>query len=321
MIKKESLKEFEGLVDKCFGKLETEYGFKKVNAQFQRHEWWINFENRTTHVSVGYEIGSVPWVLIGDAKNPRLNGSSLEWLLVELGIEKMPPVEVAFEKKQYTQKDIESILENKGQQLFMYATDLLRGNFKIVPKLQERGKKFAEECNEYMMSQSRKKKSKTRRGIDIMPNKHTFTATIQNAGGGGAFVEVPFDVETAFGSKRPKVKAMIEGIPYRGTLVRMGTECHLLLILKEIREKAGKTFGDEVKITVEADVEPRVIEIPAELKKVFVKEKEAKAIFDKLSYTHQKENVTWITEAKRDETRQRRVAKTIEMLKKDKKSR
>jgi len=50
--------------------------------------------------------------------------------------------------------------------------------------------------------------------------KHTFTAAIQNAGGGGAYVEVPFDVEKAFGSKRPKVKATIDGIPYRGTLVR-----------------------------------------------------------------------------------------------------
>jgi len=45
------------------------------------------------------------------------------------------------------------------------------------------------------------------------PNKHTFTATIQNAGGGGAFVEVPFDVEAAFGAKKPKVKAMIEEFP------------------------------------------------------------------------------------------------------------
>ena len=55
-----------------------------------------------------------------------------------------------------------------------------------------------------------------------MPKKHTFTATIQNAGGGGAFVEVPFDVEKAFGSKKPKVKAMIEGVPYRGLLPAWG---------------------------------------------------------------------------------------------------
>ena len=154
-----------------------------------------------------------------------------------------------------------------------------------------------------------------------MTKKQTFTATIQNAGGGGAYVEIPFDVEEAFGSKRPKVKAMIEGVPYRGILTRMGGDHHLLIILKEIREQIGKTFGDEVKIIVEPDIEPRVIEVPAELKKAFKTEKEAKAFFDKLSYTHQREYVMWINEAKREETRQSRVVKTIEMLKQGKKAR
>lgn len=152
-----------------------------------------------------------------------------------------------------------------------------------------------------------------------MNKKQTFTAVIQNAGGGGAFVEVPFDVEKEFGSKRPKVKAMIEGVPYRGILTRMGTDAHLLIVLKEIREQIGKTFGDEVTITVEPDTEPRVVELPAELKKAFRTEKEAKAFFEKLSYTHQREYVMWINEAKREETRQNRIAKTIEMLKTGKK--
>jgi bacteriocin resistance YdeI/OmpD-like protein/uncharacterized protein DUF1905 len=151
--------------------------------------------------------------------------------------------------------------------------------------------------------------------------KKVFTAEIKNAGGGGAFVEVPFDVEAAFGSKRPKVKAMIEGVPYRGLLTRMGTEHHLLIVLKEIREKIGRTFGDEVRITVEPDAEPRLIEVPAELKKAFRTEKEAKAFFEKLSYTHQREYVMWIGEAKREETRQNRIVKTIEMLKKGQKAR
>ena len=155
----------------------------------------------------------------------------------------------------------------------------------------------------------------------IMAKQQTFTATIQNAGGGGAFVEVPFDVEAAFGSKRPKVRALIEGVPYRGILTRMGTECHLLIVLKEIREKIGKTFGDEVRITVEPDTEPRVIEVPAELKEAFKTEKEAKASFKKLSYTHQRKYVMWINEAKKEETLQNRVVKTIEMLKKGRKSR
>ena len=148
-----------------------------------------------------------------------------------------------------------------------------------------------------------------------MPKKHTFTATIQNAGGGGAFVEVPFDVEVAFGSKRPKIKALIEGVPYRGLLVRMGGPNHILIILKSIREQTGKTFGDEVKVSVEADVEERVVTVPAELKRAFKSDKDARSAFEKLSYTHQKEYVNWIDEAKKDATRVRRVEQTIKLLK------
>lgn len=151
-----------------------------------------------------------------------------------------------------------------------------------------------------------------------MPDRQTFTAIIQNAGGGGAFVEVPFDVETVFGAKRPKIKATIEGVPYRGILSRMGTEFHMLIILKGIREQIGKTFGDEVTITIEPDTEPRVIEVPKDLMKEFKKDKEAKAFFDKLSYTHQKEYVNWINEAKKEETRHNRIIKTLEMLRKGK---
>jgi len=160
-----------------------------------------------------------------------------------------------------------------------------------------------------------------------MTKKHTFTATIQNAGGGGAFVDIPFDVEKAFGSKKPKVKAMIEGVPYRGMLVRtpalapgasVGSECHMLIILKGIREQIGKTFGDEIKVTVEADTEPRIIDVPKDLLKELKKDKDAKTFFDKLAYTHQREYVMWIEEARRDETRQTRIVKTMEMLKQGK---
>jgi hypothetical protein len=154
-----------------------------------------------------------------------------------------------------------------------------------------------------------------------MTKKQAFTAVIQNAGGGGAFVEVPFDVEKEFGSKRPKVKAMIEGVPYRGILTRMDTECHILGIRKEIREQVGKTFGDKIKVTVEPDIEPRVIDVPADLKKVFKTEEKAKGFFERLSYTHQREYVMWINEAKKEETRQNRIVKTIEMLKQGKKAR
>jgi hypothetical protein len=157
-----------------------------------------------------------------------------------------------------------------------------------------------------------------------MTKKHTFKAVIQNASGasgGAAFVEVPFDVEKAFGSKKPKVKAMIEGVPYRGILTRMGGPNHILIILKGIREQIGKTFGDEIKITVELDTEPRVIEVPEDLMKALKKEKTARSVFDALSYTHRREYVMWINEAKREETRKNRIVKAIEMLKKGEKAR
>ena len=134
-------------------------------------------------------------------------------------------------------------------------------------------------------------------------------------------MDVPFDVEKAFGSKRPKVKATIGGIPYRGTLVRMGSECHLLPILKENREELGKTYGDEVDDTVGPDTELRVIEVPAELEKAFETEKGAKAFFETLAYTHRREYVKWIDEAKKTETRRNRIAKTVELLKAGKKTR
>lgn len=152
-----------------------------------------------------------------------------------------------------------------------------------------------------------------------MPKKHTFTAKIQNAGGGGAFVEIPFDVEKAFGSKRPKVKATFDGVPYRGLLARMGGEKHIVIILKDIRERIGKSFEDSVRVTVEADTEPRVLEIPKDLAGALKKDKAAQAFFEKLSFTHKREYVKWINEAKKDETRQNRVKKTIEMLKQSKK--
>jgi hypothetical protein len=153
-----------------------------------------------------------------------------------------------------------------------------------------------------------------------MTRKQTFKATIQNAGGGGAFVEVPFDVEKEFGSKKPRVTATFNGVPYRGMLTRMGGENHILIVLKDIREQIGKSFGEEIKITLELDTQPRVIEIPLDLRRELKKDKQVKGIFDTLSFTHQREYVRWITDARKEETRQRRIQKTIEMLKQARKA-
>ena len=152
-----------------------------------------------------------------------------------------------------------------------------------------------------------------------MSEKHTFRAAIENPGDGGAFVRIPSDVEQAFGKKRVKVKATIDGEPYRGPLVRMGEPCHILGVLKEIREKIGKTFGDEVEVTLEEDTEPRVVEVPPDLQQALDRDPVAKAAFQKMPYAHQREYVRVILEAKREETRRSRIAKAIEMLTKTEK--
>lgn len=151
-----------------------------------------------------------------------------------------------------------------------------------------------------------------------MSEKYLFQAVIEAGDGGGAFVIVPFDVEKIFGQKRVKIKASIGGEPYRGTLVRMGTPHHMLIVLKEIREKIGKSIGDEVTVEIEEDLELRQVKVPVDLRDALAAEPAAQDFFNKLSFTHQKEYVQWIEEAKRQETRQARIQRTVEMLLKGK---
>jgi len=92
----------------------------------------------------------------------------------------------------------------------------------------------------------------------------------------------------------------------------------LLLVLKDIREKIGKSFGDEIEIELEEDTEPRQVEVPQDLKDVLEGDPEAQEFFKHLSYTHQKEYVQWIEEAKQDQTRQSRILRTVELLKQGK---
>lgn len=152
-----------------------------------------------------------------------------------------------------------------------------------------------------------------------MSKKYTFTATITGTGGGGAFVRVPFDVEKAFGKKRVPVIAMINGEPYRGTLVRMGEPHHMLIVLKGIRQKIGKDIGDEVEVVLEEDTQPCVVQVPEDFQRALKSAPVAKVAFEKMSYTHQKEYVNAILEAKHESTRRERITKSIEMLKQSKK--
>lgn len=82
--------------------------------------------------------------------------------------------------------------------------------------------------------------------------KREFTAQIKKVPDvDGAYVEIPFDVKEVYGKGRVKVHATFDGEPYDGSLVRMGTPCHIIGIRKEIRAKIGKQPGDWVAVTVE----------------------------------------------------------------------
>lgn len=144
--------------------------------------------------------------------------------------------------------------------------------------------------------------------------KNSFSATIQSAGGGGAYVLFPFDVVECFGVKgRIPVKATIDGAPYTGSMVKYGHPQHMLLILKSIREQIGKHPGDEVSVVIWRDEIQRTIDIPPLFEQLLKKEKLLQQ-FEKLSYTHRKEYIAWMTNAKKEETRIARMTKAIEML-------
>lgn len=154
-----------------------------------------------------------------------------------------------------------------------------------------------------------------------MSKRHTFRAIIEDAGSGGAFVTIPFDVEQVFGKRRVKVKATLGGEPYQGSLVRMGGASHMLGVRKDIRARLGKAVGDEIEVVLEEDVEPRVAAVPADLQQALNGDPAVWARFQQLSYTHQKEYVQWITDAKRDQTRQARIGQTLQLLKQAKEGR
>jgi uncharacterized protein YdeI (YjbR/CyaY-like superfamily) len=101
----------------------------------------------------------------------------------------------------------------------------------------------------------------------------------------------------------------------------MGSDCHILGVLKEIRERIGKGIGDDINVVVEEDTEPREVSLPADLAEALAGQPEADTHFKKLSYSHQREYVQWIEDARRPQARHDRIAKTIEMLEKGKKRR
>jgi hypothetical protein len=140
-----------------------------------------------------------------------------------------------------------------------------------------------------------------------------FTATLQEASGGGRWVEVPFDPKQASGQARAPVRGTVNGAPLRSRLAVYGGRTYLGL-RAEIRAAAGIEVGDSVDVELELDDAPREVEPPAALAAALAGDEVARGAYESLSFTHRREYAEWIASAKREETRERRVAKALEML-------
>jgi uncharacterized protein YdeI (YjbR/CyaY-like superfamily) len=135
-----------------------------------------------------------------------------------------------------------------------------------------------------------------------------FTAILQER-----HVVVPLDVRALWGEARPPVKGTVNGVEYRSRLMVYGGET-MLGLTNAFRAKAGIALGDEVEVTMERDDAPREVEVPPALRRKLDADEVARQAYEKLSFTHRREYATWIAEAKKEETRERRAGKAIEML-------
>jgi hypothetical protein len=140
------------------------------------------------------------------------------------------------------------------------------------------------------------------------------TTTLQPRGPAAAVVLDPEDVATVGeGAKRFPVAATINGYTFRNTVTRMGGE-FLLGLNRAVREAAGVEAGDTVDVHIELDTAPREVDVPEALASALAGDQVARERYDALSYTHRKEYARWIAEAKKVQTRDRRVSQALEML-------
>lgn len=148
-------------------------------------------------------------------------------------------------------------------------------------------------------------------------SKVKFSAKIeQHQGMDAGYILFPFDVMKLYGVKgQVKIKAVFdEKVEYRGSLVKMGTPCHILGITKEIRQNLGKSHGDTIRVEIEPDSEIREVIVPDDVKTILGQYPEGKKFFDSLSYTDRKEYIRWIETAQKEETRARRIGIFIEKI-------
>jgi hypothetical protein len=133
--------------------------------------------------------------------------------------------------------------------------------------------------------------------------------------GVGTYVKVPRDVASALALRgQPKIRAVIAGHPYRGSLRAMGDGAFGLGVLKAIQRTAGVQRGDTIDVDLELDTAPRVIEPPSDLAAVLRSDKKAAAGWERQSHTNKREIARSLEEARRSETRERRLIAALAKL-------
>ncbi|BCY11196.1 YdeI/OmpD-associated family protein [Actinoplanes sp. L3-i22] len=138
--------------------------------------------------------------------------------------------------------------------------------------------------------------------------------TLESRGPAGAFLLTDEQVAAVGdGRKAFPVRVTVNDVTLPLRLARMGGE-NMIGLAKAARAQAGVDIGQAYDVTIAAESGERTVETPAELAAALAGDAEAGAAFEKLAYSHRKEFVRWITEAKRDATRADRVARTLEML-------
>jgi len=141
-----------------------------------------------------------------------------------------------------------------------------------------------------------------------------FNTTILQTGKTASGIQIPDEVIEALGAgKRPPVRVTLHGFTYRSTVAVMNG-VYMVGVNAENRSAARVAGGDEVQIDIEVDTEPREVVVPADFNAALQGDSAARLTFDGLSYSNKRWHVLQVEGAKTAETRERRIAKSLETL-------
>ncbi len=147
--------------------------------------------------------------------------------------------------------------------------------------------------------------------------KKAFKVRLESVGPSGAwvYIRIPLNVEEAFGSRaRISVRGTINGFAFRCSIFPDGRGAHTMMVNKTMQAGARAKPGDTVRVVMASDTAPRIVSVPADFRRVLAGTPRARVAFQKLSPSHRKEYVDWITSAKKKETRAARVKKSLRLL-------